>query len=210
MRANLLPVAKEGWKYISSSFALVIFFFVLDFDFLSFLSALLLLTFIYSFRNPERQLPMFEKLSVVSPSDGIVKAIVELEDCVYAYRIDIESSSLDVGVLRVPLNATLESIVKYNGTRVSKDSKLFSDTNENIELVFVDENANRLKITHTLKQSFSPLSINIIKSQNLHQTARYGLMLNGITSIYLPNNFRLNINVGNELKASESLIGYFS
>jgi len=68
----------------------------------------------------------------------------------------------------------------------------------------------RLKITHRLKQSFSPLFIEAIESHNLQQIARYGLMINGITSIYFPDNFRLNVNVGDELKASESLIGYFS
>lgn len=210
MRANILPVAQEGWKYIACAFSFFIFFTIFDFDFLSFFSAILVLVLIYSFRNPERQLPMFEKLSVVAPSDGVVKSIVELEDTKYAYRVDIESSSLDVGVLRIPLNARVESITKFNGTRVSKNSKLFNDTNENVELVFVDENENRLKVTHTLKQSFSPLFIDIYKSQKIYQTARYGLMLNGVTSIYLPHNFRVNVNVGNELKASESLIGYFS
>lgn len=210
MRANLLPVAQEGWRYIAYAFSFFIFFAIFDFDLLTFFSSLLLIALIYSFRNPERQLPMFEKLSVVAPSDGVVKAIVELDDAAFAYRVEIESSSLDVGVLRAPLNATVESVRKFNGTRVSKSSKLFNDTNENVELVFVDENDNKLKVTHTLKQSFSPLFIDIIESQSIHQTARYGLMLNGVTSIYLPHNFRLNVNVSNELKASESLIGYFS
>jgi len=210
MRNNLFPIAKEGWKYIASASVILILFTLLDFDLLTFFILLTLLTFIYLFRNPERQLPIFEKLSVVAPSDGVVNAIVELQDSDYSYRVDIESSCLDVAVLRAPLSAKLESITKYNGTRVSLNSKLFKDTNENVELVFVDEKENRLKITHRLKQSFSPLFIETIKSQNLHQTARYGLMINGVTSIYLPNNFRLDINVGNELKASESLIGYFS
>jgi len=74
---------------------------------------------------------MFEKQSVVAPSDGVVRAIVELQEGQYSYRVDIESSCLDVAVLRAPLNAKLESITKYNGTRVSKNSNLFHDTNEN-------------------------------------------------------------------------------
>ena len=210
MRANLLPIAQEGWKYIASTFAFLILFSLLDLDFLTLFTSLLLIAFLFLFRNPERQLPMFEKLSVVSPSDGVVKAIVELQESPYSYRVDIESTCLDVAVLRAPLSAKLESITKYNGTRVSKNSKLFNDTNENVVLVFVDENLNRLKIIHRLKQSFAPLFIEKIQSQNLQQTGRYGLLINGVTSIYLPNNFRLNVNVGNELKASESLIGYFS
>ena len=210
MRANLLPLSKEGLKYITSTSVFLILFSLLDLDLLTFFTSLLLIAFLYLFRNPERQLPMFEKQSVVAPSDGVVRAIVELQEGQYSYRVDIESSCLDVAVLRAPLNAKLESITKYNGTRVSKNSNLFHDTNENVDLVFIDEKENRLKITHRLKQSFSPLFIEAIESHNLQQIARYGLMINGITSIYFPDNFRLNVNVGDELKASESLIGYFS
>ena len=207
---NLLPVAKEGWKYLGYSLALSLLLFLVDLELLGFITFTIFIFFIYSFRNPERQLPVFEKSSVVSPSDGIVRAIVELEDSEYTYRVDIESSLLDVAVLRAPINGNVEAILQHNGTRVSNKSKLFSDINENVTLTFTDEESNSVKIRHTLKQSFSPLFIDVNSSDNIHQTARYGLMLNGITSIYLPRNFRINISVGKEVKASESLMGYFS
>ena len=61
-----------------------------------------------------------------------------------------------------------------------------------------------------LKQSFDEIRIAAKESQSLLQGSRYGVMISGVTTIYLPQNFRLNINIGSELKASESLIGYFS
>ena len=210
MRSNLLPVAKESLKYLYSFSIAFIIFMVLDFEILALGAFIGLIYIAYSFRNPERQLPLFEMNSVLSSSDGIVTSITELIDDEYAYKIEIESNCTDVGLLRAPLNAKVVRIDLYNGTRVSKKSKLFNDTNENVTLVFEDEKNHKVKIVHRLKKSFAPLYIDVRESKNIHQTSRYGLMVNGTTSIYLPSDFRLNVTVRNELKASETLLGYFS
>ena len=210
MNKNLLPIAKEGIVYVATSSFIVLLLLLFGFEFLAFIGILLTLTLIFSFRNPERALPEFSELSVVAVSDGIVKAIDELEDSEYAYRVEVESNSLNVGILRTPFNATLSAVKHINGTRVSKKSKQFLDLNEMLELTFEDNNNNSIKIIHRVKQSFFPLYLDVINSQKLRQTSRYGVMINGITTFYFPHNFRLNVNVGNELKASESLMGYFS
>jgi len=63
---------------------------------------------------------------------------------------------------------------------------------------------------HRLKQSFDSIHIDAFVNQTRLQGGRYGVMLNGVTTLYLPLNFRLNVNVGNQVKASETLVGYFS
>jgi len=210
MKSNLLPISEEGLKTVAISAAIAALLSLLDFEFLAFIVFCATLFFIYIFRNPERVLPSFDKGSVTAPSDGTVKSIEELNDSEYAYKIVIESDYLDVAVLRAPLDVTVESVILYKGTRVSKKSKLFSDMNEYATLVFLDESGNKCKVVHQLKKSCTPLFLSLIKKQNLRQSLRYGFMLNGITTLYLPSNFRLNVNIGNELKASESLMGYFS
>jgi len=210
MKTNLLPLAKEGISYFLYSLAFFILFLLLDFDFLAFLTFAITLFIGYSFRNPERELCVFEATSFLSPVDGIVQSIEELEDDEYAYKIEIQSSCTDVAVLRVPSNAIVSKLLKYNGTRTSKDSKLFTTLNENVEISFITQEENKFQIIHTLERSFAPLFIELDEKQKLFQTTRYGLMLNGRTSIYLPQNFRVNITIGSEVKASESLMGYFS
>ncbi len=210
MKSNLFIIVKNGWSYLAYAVVAFFIFTFLDIEFLAFLSFLAVVGFIYIFRNPERELPTFEKKSILSPVDGTVTQILTLEESDFAYRVDILTSYRDVSVLRAPITATLKSLEMTHGTRVSQNSKLFTDLNEKCELVFVNDDLNEVKVVHRLTQSFTPLSVDIIKAQNVYQTARYGFMLSGITSIYLPNNVRLNVNVANELKASESLIGYFS
>lgn len=210
MNKNLLPVAKEGVVYVAFTAISVLVLVALDLEFLAFIATIITIAFIYSFRNPERSLPEFSDLSVLSVSDGVVKSIDELNEGEYAYKIEVESNFLDVGVLRTPFNASLVKAVHQNGTKVSKKSELFLDLNEILELVFEDSNQNKIKVIHRVKQSFAPLYLDAIELQKLRQTSRYGMMLNGVTTLYFPSNFRVNVSVGNELKASESLMGYFS
>ncbi|MCK4737887.1 MAG: phosphatidylserine decarboxylase, partial [Sulfurimonas sp.] len=89
-------------------------------------------------------------------------------------------------------------------------SSLSKKINENSELIFIDKNSNTAKVSHRVKQSFMGINIKAREFQNFNQGSRYGVMVNGVTTLYLPQNFRLNISVGSELVASETLVGYFT
>jgi phosphatidylserine decarboxylase len=210
MNNNLLPIAKEGFSRIGFTILAYVIFTILDFDFLEFFSFLLIVFFIFVYRNPERMIPNLEKMSVLSPVDGVLLSIEELENDEYLYKLEINSSYLNVSLLRVPLNGTVKHINIKHGARLSQTVALSRDINERVELDFEDYYKNKMKISHMLKQSFDDIKLNIIPKQNLIQGSRYGLMVNGITTIYLPQNFRLNVNVGQELGASQTLVGYFS
>lgn len=211
MPKNLLPVAREGFRYICCIVILFVIFRILELDFLSFLMILALGSTIYFFRNPEREVSNYAEGSVVSVVDGKVSNITELEnDKNFAYKIDIKTNYKDVSLLRVPFSSTVEDISIFNGTRVSNSSNLFHKLNEYGVIIFEDNNHNKIKVEHRLTRSLDNLHVNVIKSQNLLQAQRYGFMLSGVTSIYLPSNFRLNISVGTEVVASKTLIGYFS
>jgi len=212
MKNNLLPIAKEGWNYLAASLLLMFIFTLLNFDFLQFFAFLATLFFIFVFRNPERQNMLYQESSVVSPADGTIVSIQEIEDeDGYAYKVDIDSTYLNVSLLRSPFTSTLEQVELYRGTKLSHANTLSKALNENATLLFVEKNSNnKVKITHTLKESFKDINLDVVKSQNIQQGARYGLMINGVTTLYLPQNFRLNVNVGAELLACETLLGYFT
>ena len=210
MKSNLLPIAQSGLKYILSALVALFVFEIFDFDFLTFVSFVFLIVFLYFFRNPERELPAFAQKSLVSPVDGVVTSIQEIEDENYAYVVEIDANYTNVGVLRVPMDSSVDAVTIHKGTRVAKSSKLFQDINEYAEILLSDNSNNKIKIVHRLKQSIDGISLDIIDAQKLRQAARYGFAVNGTTFVYIPKNFRLNVSVANELKASESLLGYFS
>ena len=210
MKNNLFIVSKDGWKYIAYALLISFIFALLDLEIFSFLSFLTALYFAYSFRNPERELGFLDEKAVVSPVDGVVIAIDELQEEAYTYKIIIESSLLNVGILRIPLTSKIENVSIKRGARTSKYSKLFRDLNEKAELKFVDMSGNSIKVVHTLKQGITPVKIAINKDESVVKGTRYGTALNTLTEIYLPKNFRLNVNVHDEIEASHSLIGYLS
>jgi len=210
MSNNLLPIAKEGFNRIGVAFLVFIFFSIFDFKFLGFISFITVLALIFIYRNPERMSPILEVKSVVSPVDGTVISIEELENSEYAYKIEIDSNYFDVSLLRSPLSAAVKSVELMRGARLSKDSPLAKELNERVEIVFEDSFENSVKIKHMLKQSFDRIKVDLNTKQNTIQGARYGLMINGITTIYLPQNFRVNLSIGQEVNASQSLVGYFS
>jgi phosphatidylserine decarboxylase len=210
MKNNLFPVAKEGWNKIGFSFLAFAIAYILDADFLQFIFFLMTLFLVYVYRNPERLAPHFQAGSVVSPVDGIVSAIEEIEEGEYSYKITVDTGFLDVSVLRAPSTSQVVEASLVHGTRLSSRHKLSEKLNENTTIVFQDAHENKIKVVHTLKQSFDALHINVLATQELAQGTRYGVMVYGSTTIYLPQNFRMDIKLGDEISASDTLIGYFS
>ncbi len=210
MNKNLLPIAKEGFKPLLVSLSFTLLFLIFDLDFFLALSLLFLLILLFLFRNPERHLVPSKELRLLSPADGVVRNIEELDDAEYGYRVEIESRYSDVALLRVPADLVLNSMSKRNGTRLPVSSRLHSDLNEKMELVFSDASEKKVKLVHILKRSCAPINCDMVVGQKLHQGERYGYMLNGLTTFYLPKDVRLHLAVGDELKASESLLAYFS
>lgn len=210
MKNNLFPIAKEGWKSIGISIVSLIFFYIFDLELLTFFAFIAVVLFIFIYRNPEREASPFESDSVVSPVDGIVLSMEEITSSEYAYKITINSNYLNVSVLRAPLNSFVQSLVSVKGARLSETNNLMKKINSKTEIIFEDYKKNKLKVIHTLKRSLNEVQIAIKKDEKINQGIRYGVAVNGITTLYLPRNFRLNITVGNELKASQTLIGYFS
>ena len=210
MNKNLLPISKDGLSKIVYTLLFLLISLALDLDVLSFVSFVLLLSLSYLYRNPERETLVFDKASVISPVDGKVLSIETLENEEYGYKIEIESSFSNIAVLRAPMNAKVVDIKTLQGDKLSNKSALFRKINEQSRVTFTDENSNTIVVEHLCKTSFEDIIIDLYKDQKVLQSSRYGFALNGITTLYLPHNFRVNINVGNEVVGSETLVGYFS
>lgn len=210
VKNNLFPIAQEGWKYIAYAITLLLFSAILGIEILKILAFVSIVFFFFVFRNPERELPRFEEKSVLCPVDGVITSIDTIEDTDFSYKITINSDYKDVGILRSPMNASISSYESHYGTRLAYSEPLSQKINENMSIVFESINADKVKIVHSLKQSFCSIKADIHLEQKLVQSARYGLMIHGTTEIYLPQNFRLDVSVSEEVLASDSLIGYFS
>jgi len=210
MKNNLFIISKNGWQPIATFFGLFLFFMLFDFDFFATVSLFVMIFLLFVYRNPERTVASYSEGTILSPVDGVVKRIESLEDSDFGYKIEIESSYKDVALLRAPISATLSDVSLVHGSRVTKFSPLFEKLNESAEILFETKDAKRVKVVHRLKQSISPVELGVNEGEEILCASRYGYMLNGLTTIYLESDTRLNIQVGQEIKAVQTLLAYSS
>lgn len=206
--SNLFPISREGWTYIGYSIVLFLLLGFLDLEFLQFFSFLLVMFFLYVYRNPERQMPAFEKGGVVSPVDGRVIDIKEDSTGVVSLKFD--SSYHDVSVLRVPLESKVKSLEMQKGATLSKNSPKSDILNEKLSIYLEGSKRRVIKLTHKSVLNFSPIAYDLTESEKLIQGSRYGVMPKGITEIVFPKGTKVNVQVGTEVKACESVIAYLS
>jgi phosphatidylserine decarboxylase len=203
-------ISKFRFRYLQYALALFFLFLFLDFEFLTFVSAMVVLYVLYSFRDPEIELLNTKEDAILSPVDGKVSSIEELEDSTYRYKVTIVANSFDKSIVRIPFKAKLESLKLVKGTRVSRKSPLFEKLNEHATLLFTNERGKSITITHRLQQSFAPLFFNLQIGETLPQTSRYGVALKSETCLYLQEDCTLAIQVGEDVQAGESLVGSYN
>jgi len=208
MENNLFILYKHAIKYIAYASVAFVLFLILDLDLLALVAFGFMLVSAYLFRNPEKSVKDNEKNAFVSPVDGKVLDIEYLEDDTFAYKVTIASSYQDISILRVPYSAKVQNLTFVNGTRLAKDTKLFDLLNKYASFELVDDDNHVVKVIHKLSRSFAPLFLDIKKSEELIKGERYGVMLSGITTIYLPKSFKLHLTAGTNVSASETLFGY--
>ena len=211
MLSNTSIISKHGQKYIVYALLAFVLFLFLDLEFFAYGALFLAAFFAYTFRNPEIEVETLDDTAVLSVANGTITDIKKLEEEEeFAYKIEIDTSYLECGVLRCPFEATLEDVVLTRGARVSKKSKQFQDLNEYAALIFTAQSGTKVLVGHQLKQSYAPLFIDVQKESELIQTARYGMALNSVTSIYLPKNVTIKVTLEQEVKAGKTILATLS
>ena len=182
----------------------------LDLDIVSFILFIGVSLLIYVYRNPKREITVLKKDSVLSPVDGKVISIKNINNTEYSYKIEIDSKFSNIGILRTPIAGTVVNIEILHGAMLSDNTPLSKKINEFSSIIIKDENLNSIKVEHLSKLSFEPISIDVHCEQKLACGARYGFMMNGITTIYMPKDSQINLSVGDDIIASKTVIGDFA
>lgn len=205
IRNYILPL---GLKKAAFVLAAAFVFALLDLELLAFFSFLLALFLLFVYRNPTRISADISDYGVCAPVDGKVVAIEDISEGEYGFKLVIDSSYLQSGLLHSPFEAKRVSFSLQRGSRLAKDSHLFATLNERLEVLF-ESGEKRVKVCHRLKRS--PLRIELFdhKSQ-LESCEMYGFAYDALSVVYLPREFRLNVHVSQHVYASQNILGYFS
>ena len=206
-----IPIARQGYCYIFSSFVITILisrfslFASLPFWCLS----LLILNF---FRDPERRVPG-DKNAVIAPADGKIIEISEsdiqggFENC---FKISIFMNVFNVHVNRSPVDGKIVSIQHFPGLFLNAADKRSSLENERMEIELATEHGPILVrlvaglIARRIVAMCQP-------DCRLKQGDRISIIKFGSrVDIYLPKTAVIQIGMGDHVKAGETRLAHFS
>lgn len=176
-----------------------------------FLLSFLLFT-LYFFRNPKRK-PIGTSKQMVSPADGKVIQIINVDDPEIgnAKQISIFLSIFNVHSQYVPIDSNVISSNYFPGKYLLAFNHKTSNQNEQSVTLFKNEDNNKYKI----KQIAGFIARRILNYMNPNQFVIKGQRLGFIrfgsrVEIIVPrNNFDVIVKEGDKLKANISTIGTF-
>jgi len=205
----MLKFAPEGYPFIvffGIITVLAVYFAGLLF---AVLPLLLTLFMFYFFRDPEREAPS-EKDVFVSPADGKVFLIRDVEEPKYFIaemkEISIFMSPMDVHVNRVPCDGTVKKVRHNKGRFTAAYKEDSSVTNENIEMVLETAYGHVL-----LRQVAGFVARRAVcrkkEGEMLARGERYGMIkFSSRLDIYLPQNVTVKVKIGDRVKAGETIL----
>ena len=208
---NSGPVVREGYIYIAAALFLAV---VMYFGFgvaVAVPFVVLACYFTYFFRNPDRTIPTDEHL-VVSPADGTVQDVVELEDDDFVKgpctKIIIFLSVFNVHVNRSPIAGEIKC-QKYVCGRFRpayKDEVGFENERHMLDI----ENEKGFRVTVT--QIAGILARRIVSwvtlDDNMSKGQVYGLIKFGsCTELVVPRNVEVLVKKGDKVRGGESVLG---
>ena len=205
-------IHKEGYKFLAIS--IIATFIVLLFS--KFLGSILILLTIwvyYFFRDPERVSINNDKF-LVSPADGIISGITEVEGPVELNlenkkfsRVSIFMNVFDCHVNRMPVSGTVEEIFYKPGKFLNASLDKASEENErNYYKLKTKKNGEEMIIVQIAGLIARRIVCEVNKDQQLNQGDRIGMIRFGSRVDLYFNNRKILAKVGQKTTAGESLI----
>jgi phosphatidylserine decarboxylase len=166
------------------------------------------------FRDPDRVVPANEG-AVVSPADGkVIKAeVIEKnrftnETCL---KISIFMSVFNVHVNRIPHGGKVTGVDYYPGKFFSANLDKASAENEHNAVFLETEGGKSICFVQIAELIARRIICRLQTGDHVVRGQRFGMICFGSRlDVYLPETTRLNVGVGETVKAGMSILGYIS
>ncbi len=204
-------LSKRGWLLSAVLGTLFLFFMMTGLHLFQFLIGAVLIAVLAIFRNPERNTSEYDPNAVISSVDGVVLSVEEaVLNEQKLTKMTIMHSLWDVSMLRAPFDSTVDGYKIRHGASLPLYHPLAENLNEKAVISFRSAKGDEIYIEHLSEQSCFPIGIDAETNQKYKEGARYGFLAKGRSIIYLPEGARVAVNVGNHLRAGESVIAHFT
>jgi phosphatidylserine decarboxylase len=204
-----LPLAKDSIPYLIVTTVLTVaLFFVSPYLFIP--SLILTLFIAFFFRNPYRKLPTEDNI-IVSPADGRVMSISEIEEDTFikgkAIKVTIFLSLFNVHINRSPIEGTVD----YKNYRAGKYLPAFkSHASEINERNTIGIQGNNIKVlVHQITGFIARRIVCWVDLEDkLTLGERFGMIKFGsCTEIVVPLNVDIKVKPGDKVKGAKTIIG---
>ena len=211
---NKLPpypiIAREGWPILTGlAVVALLFYWVIDWDFLGHVFLLLFLFSFQFFRDPVRELPLDER-AVVSPVDGRVCKVERAEDPVTgeeALKISIFMNVFNVHSQKAPVSGTVETVRYTPGTFVNADLDKASTENERNAVTVRMDDCRRITFVQVAGLVARRILCYTQEGDRLERGQRYGFIRFGSrVDVYLPTDAEVKVTIGDKVTGVLSTI----
>lgn len=207
-----IPIASEGYPFILVSILVVI---ICWFIFKPAVLPLLVWTIfvIAFFRDPERLIP-FDKNAIVSPADGKVIVVEKVFDDRFlkteVIKISIFMNVFNVHVNRNPVSGKIAGVFYNPGKFISANLDKASLENEQNAVVVETEDGKRVVYVQIAGLIARRIVSNLKEGDISERGKRFGMIRFGSRlDVYLPIEYKVNVQVGDKVRAGSSILGYF-
>ncbi len=175
--------------------------------------AVLVLFSFYFFRNPKRNVPDGDGL-IVSPADGIVVDISTAEERFFlkkkALRVSIFMSLFDVHINRFPVEGEVVDTYYNKGKFYPANREKSSLLNEQNGIFIRTKSGKRLVVVQIAGIVARRIVCYAKRGSIFGKGKIFGLIMFGSRlDIYVPFSVKLNVRLGERVKAGETVIGMF-
>lgn len=206
------PIAKEGIPFITVASVTTVFLALIGFKFIAFLSLVVTFFICFFFRDPDRVIRN-EEGALSSPADGKVIFAERVDENPYiegpCTKISIFMSVFNVHVNRIPFSGKVTDIRYFPGKFINASFDKASEHNERNALIIETDEGIRYATVQIAGLVARRIICRINEGDQVERGQRYGVICFGSRlDVYLPENSRLNVSVGEKVQAGTTVLGY--
>ena len=209
----LLPkLHKEGQKFVTISL-IITFIFLLLSKVLGFFAILINIWVFYFFSDPERY-PILDNSFLVSPADGIISQIIEVDgpselklDKLKFTRVSVFMNVFNCHVNRFPIDCSVKEIFYKPGKFFNASLDKASEENERNYIGIETKDNESIALVQIAGLVARRIVVNCSKQEQYKQGDRFGLIRFGSrVDLYIPSNYKVLAQKGQSVTAGESLL----
>jgi len=204
------PFAREGLAFMAISLAFSIALFLFKIPVVPYIVFIFFLFCLYFFRNPKRSPAYDNQDELISPADGRVMDIREMEEEEFlkqrTTRVSIFMSLTDVHVNRAPCNGVIKRVLHRDGEFALAFKKDIDKDNER-NYILIENNDERILVVQIAGFLARRITSYVKEGDHVKKGEPIGIIAFGSrVDIYFPQNYKTMVSLNSRTKAGMTMI----